>query len=340
MNVQKYLNKLESQLIAMKYEKLYIDKCKDYAEYLLKNDLPVIFDIAHLSKLIGTDVDFLTKLVFSQDLFYKEAHIPKKSGGVRILNIPSLELKYIQRWILDNILSKIKISRFATGFCNDCSILDNAKYHLNKQCVINIDIQDFFPSISFNRVFKVFAYYGYTKEVSFFLAKLCTYEDELPQGSPASPMLSNIVNLKLDARLSALAEKYEATYSRYADDITFSGNGGIKKLIKLAENILVDEGYEINSKKTRVAYKHQRQEVTGIIVNGEKLRINKKYKRELNQEIYYCTKYGVKHHMEKTNNTKAFYKEHLYGKAYFVYMVEPEIGKSMLKNLDGIQWDY
>ena len=59
-----------------------------------------------------------------------------------------------------------------------------------------------------------------------------------------------------------------------------------------------------------------------------------------NQEIYYCTKYGVKHHMEKTNNTKAFYKEHLYGKAYFVYMVEPEIGKSMLKNLDGIQWDY
>ena len=340
MNVQKYLNKLESQLIAMKYEKLYIDKCKGYAEYLLKNDLPVIFDIAHLSKLIGTDVDFLTKLVFSQDLFYKEAHIPKKSGGVRTLNIPSLELKYIQRWILDNILSKIKISRFATGFCNDCSILDNAKYHLNKQCVINIDIQDFFPSISFNRVFKVFAYYGYTKEVSFFLAKLCTYEDELPQGSPASPMLSNIVNLKLDARLSALAEKYEAAYSRYADDITFSGNGGIKKLIKLAGDILADEGYKINNNKTRVAYKHQRQEVTGIIVNGEKLRISKKYKRELNQEIYYCTKYGVKHHMEKTNNTKAFYKEHLYGKAYFVYMVEPEIGKIMLKNLDGIQWDY
>lgn len=340
MNVQKYLNELESQLIAMKYEKLYIDKCKDYAEYLLKNDLPVIFDIVHLSKLIGTNVDFLTKLIFSPDLFYKEAHIPKKSGGVRTLNIPSLELKYIQRWILDNILSKIKISRFATGFCSDCSILDNAKYHLNKKCVINIDIQDFFPSISFNRVFKVFAYYGYTKEVSFFLAKLCTYEDELPQGSPASPMLSNIVNLKLDARLSALAEKYEAAYSRYADDITFSGNGGIKKLIKMAENILVDEGYEINSKKTRVAYKHQRQEVTGIIVNGEKLRINKKYKRELNQEIYYCTKYGVKHHMEKTNNTNAFYKEHLYGKAYFVYMVEPEIGKSMLKNLDGIQWDY
>ena len=106
-----------------------------------------------------------------------------------------MELKYIQRWILDNILSKIKVSEFATGFCANCSIVDNAKYHINKECVINIDIKDFFPSISFERIFRVFAYYGYTKEVSFFLAKLCTYEDELPQGSPASPMLSNIVNL-------------------------------------------------------------------------------------------------------------------------------------------------
>lgn len=340
MNNQKYIEDLELLLIQEKHEKEYILKCKEYAERLLTNGLPVIFDIEHLSKLIGTSIDFINKLVFSSHLFYKEAHVPKKSGGTRILNIPSLELKYIQRWILDNILSKIKVSEYATGFCKDCSIVDNAKFHLNKQCVINIDIQDFFPSISFDRVFKVFAYYGYTKEVSFFLAKLCTYEDKLPQGSPASPMLSNIVNLKLDARLSALAKTYEASYSRYADDITISGNGGIKNIIKLAISILNEEGYEINQRKTRIAYRHQRQEVTGIIVNGEKLSVNKKFKRELNQEIYYCLKFGVKHHMEKTNNTKAFYKEHLYGKAYFVYMVEPEVGKIVLNKLDNIQWDY
>lgn len=340
MSNQKYIADLELLLIQENYEKEYISKCKEYAERLLTNGLPVIFDIVHLSKLIGTSVEFINKLVFSPYLFYKEVHIPKKSGGTRILNIPSLELKYIQRWILDNILSKIGVSEYAIGFCKDCSIIDNAKFHLNKQCVINIDIQDFFPSISFDRVFKVFAYYGYTKEVSFFLAKLCTYEDKLPQGSPASPMLSNIVNLKLDKRLSALAKTYEASYSRYADDITFSGNSGIKNIIKLAISVLNEEGYEINQRKTRIAYGHQRQEVTGIIVNGEKLSVNKKYKRKLNQEIYYCLKFGVKHHMEQTNNTKAFYKEHLYGKAYFVYMVEPEIGKIMLKKLDGIQWDY
>lgn len=340
MDKEKYLEKLENLLIKKKYEKEYIEKCKNYAEHLLINDLPVIFDTLHLSKLIGTSVEFIHKLVFSPDLYYKEAYIPKKNGDVRTLNIPALELKYIQRWILDNILSKIKISEFATGFCNNCSIVDNARYHINKDCIINIDIKDFFPSISFERVFRIFAYYGYTKEIAFFLAKLCSYEDELPQGSPASPMLSNIVNLKLDARLSALAKTYGASYSRYADDITFSGNCGIKKLISISEKILNDEGYEVNKNKTRIAYKHQRQEVTGIIVNGDRLRISKKYKRNLNQEIYYCKKFGVKHHMKKTNNTKAFYKEHLYGKAYFVNMVEPEVGKEMLKQLNCIGWDY
>lgn len=340
MDKDNYLEKLETLLIENMYDKEYIEVCKNYAEQLLSNDLPVIFDVLHLSKLIGTTVEFIHTLVFAQNLYYREAHIPKKNGDVRILNIPALELKYIQRWILDNILSKLKVSEFATGFCNNRSIVDNARYHVNKDCVINIDIKDFFPSISFERVFRVFAYYGYTKEVSYFLAKLCTYEDELPQGSPASPILSNIVNLKLDARLSALAKTYNASYSRYADDITFSGNCGIKKIISISQNILNDEGYEVNKSKTRIAYRHQRQEVTGIIVNGDKLRVRKKYKRELNKEIYYCTKFGVKHHIEKTHNTKAFYKEHLYGKAYFINMVEPDVGKVMLKQLDCIEWDY
>lgn len=338
--METYLKKLEHLLKNNNYNKEYIEKCKDYANRLLKNNLPVIFDAIHLSRLIGTDIEFIYKLVFSQDLFYHITYIPKKNGKMRELRIPCLELKYIQRWILDNILSKINISKYATGFCNKHSIVDNAKYHINKDCVISIDIEDFFPSIKFEKVFRVFAYYGYTKEVSFFLAKLCTYKDELPQGSPASPMLSNVVNLKLDARLSSLAETYNAAYSRYADDITFSGNCGIKKIIGISKKILKEEGYTLNEQKTRVRYQHQRQEVTGIIVNGDVLKVNKKYKRKLEQEIYYCTKFGVKHHMEKTNNNKAFYKDPLYGKAYFIKMIEPEIGKSMIEKLNQIDWEY
>lgn len=145
MDKENYLEKLETLLIENKYDKEYIEVCKNYAEQLLSNDLPVIFDVLHLSKLIGTTVEFIHTLVFAQNLYYREAHIPKKNGDVRILNIPALELKYIQRWILDNILSKLKVSEFATGFCNNRSIVDNARYHINKDCVINIDVKDFFP---------------------------------------------------------------------------------------------------------------------------------------------------------------------------------------------------
>ena len=106
-----------------------------------------------------------------------------------------------------------------------------------------MDIEDFFPSINFERIFRIFVYYGYTKEVSWVLSKLCSYNSKLPQGSPASPYISNIACLKLDARLSALAGKYEAQYSRYADDITFSGNHDIKSIKKAVVEIVEDEGF-------------------------------------------------------------------------------------------------
>ena len=162
----------------------------------------------------------------------------------------------------------------------------------------------------------------------------------LPQGSPASPCLSNLVCLKLDARLSSLAQKYKAIYSRYADDITFSGNGGIKEIENITIKILKEEGFRLNPKKTRIAYKYQRQEVTGLIVNGENVRVSKQYKRMLYQEIYYCIRFGVQSHMKRIKCEKSFYKEHLYGKAYFVNMVEKAEGEKLFALLSSIQWDY
>ena len=335
-----YISKLKIKIEEAGYDSKYSDCCCNYATRLLENDVPVIFDIEHFAKLVGTSKEFICKLIFAEELFYKTIEIPKKRGGNRVLDIPSMELKYIQRWILDNILEHIPVSENATGFKKHTSIVNNAKRHVNKDCLINIDIKDFFPSIDFVKVYKVFSYYGYTKEISFILAKLCTYKDRLPQGSPASPALSNIVCLKLDARLDKLAEKYNASYSRYADDITFSGPYGINKLAKIAGNILVDEGFTVNDKKTRIAYSYQRQEVTGIIVNNTTIRVSKQYKRKLWQEIYYCKKFGVTNHLENIGCTKLFYKEHLYGKAYFVNMVEPEEGKKILDSLREIEWSY
>ena len=234
----------------------------------------------------------------------------------------------------------MRVSEAATGFCADKSILTNAEIHLNKHCIVNLDIKDFFPSITFEKVFRIFAYHGYTNEVSFVLAKLCTFEGKLPQGSPASPGISNIVCLKLDARLTALAQKYEADYSRYADDLTFSGKNDLQSIIKAIPSILKEEGYAVNEKKTRIAYPHQRQEVTGLLVNGDRVRIPKAYKRSLYQELYYCSKFGVPDNMNRINCSKAFYKEHIYGKIYFVNLVEPEEAKKLFQIADQIDWDY
>lgn len=340
MNKEVYLRDLRAAIEQQGYGVYYVAKCIRYATRLLDNHLPVIFDTKHLSLLLGIDAGDLTRMVFAQDKFYSTLYIPKKSGGTRELSIPSVELKYIQRWILDNILCHIRVSECAVGFCAGKSILDNAKKHLNQHCIINMDIKDFFPSIAFEKVFRVFSYYGYTKEVAFILAKLCTYQGKLPQGSPASPCLSNIVCLKLDARLKALSETYESVYSRYADDLTFSSKKDAKSIVKVVEQIIADEGFAVNSKKTRIAYPHQRQEVTGLLVNGTTIRVSKQYKRNLAKELYYCTKYGVSDHMKRIKCNKAFYKEHIYGQLYFINMVEPEEAAKLFAIANQISWDY
>lgn len=340
MDKKEYLDKLKTNLLEAKKNQYYVKECLKYANKLLDNNLPVIFDIEHFALILGVKKHFINKLLYCENRFYRDIEIPKKNGGYRLLSMPSLKLKYIQKWILYNILYNIRVSKFATGFHKKRSILTNANNHLQKECIINMDIKNFFPSVKQQRIFNIFYYYGYTKEVSFLLSKLCCYKGRLPQGSPASPYLSNIVCLKLDKRISKLAEKYKANYSRYADDITISGNYGIKKCINIITNILEDEGFKINENKTRISYKHQKQEVTGLIVNNSQVKISKKYKKELMQEIYYCIKFGFKNHLEKTNINKRFYKEHLYGKAYFINSVEPEYAKKIFENLEKIDWDY
>lgn len=239
MDKGRYLDELREALLAAGKKKNYTLACLSYAERLLNEELPVIFDVKHLSLLLGINPYAFGELLYSVDDYgYHEMEIPKKSGGMRKLSVPSVDLKYIQRWILDNILSNIHISEYANGFAEGKSIVTNAMGHIGAECVINLDIKDFFPSVSYEQVFRIFRYYGYTKQLSYVLAKLCTYKGVLPQGSPASPYITNILCLKLDKRLSGLAKKYVAVYTRYADDITFSGTRGIKALLPIAEKIM------------------------------------------------------------------------------------------------------
>ena len=203
---------------------------------------------------------------------YREFSIPKRSKGVRVIRAPSRELRLLQRRILHRLLDPLRCHPAATGFEKRQSIVTNALPHIGQAVIVKMDIKDFFPSITDKRVEAYFRKVGWNPEASALLTKLVTLEGRLPQGAPTSPRLSNLVNQHLDARLSALARRLNAAYTRYADDLTFSfkedSPGKVRTLIHITSIILREEGYEPHRKdKLYVRRRCDRQVVTGLVVN-------------------------------------------------------------------------
>ncbi|HOV84624.1 MAG TPA: reverse transcriptase family protein [Paludibacteraceae bacterium] len=248
--------------------------------------------------------------------------IKKKSGGERIINAPVKGLKSILRSLNFVLQCMYEPHKAANGFVLNKSIVDNAKVHVGNYYVYNIDLKDFFHSFDRNRVkmaflFEPFNLNGDREPLAFLLACLCTHPFEvngeiinvLPQGSPTSPTITNILCKKMDRRLTGLAKRFGAKYTRYADDITFSSlhniyndNGDFKKELERIiseDNLLKINGNEkviglplkINSDKTRLQKSAYRQEVTGLIVN-EKVNVRKRYVKQIRMWLYYWEKYG------------------------------------------------
>ena len=211
--------------------------------------------------------------------------------------------------------------------------------HARHDYAMCLDIKDFFPSIFRPSVQRVFRDAGYTTSASKALAGLCCYQGALPQGAPTSPRLSNIICKEMDAQLAAIAKEHGAVYSRYADDMTFSGNQPLSGISRKISKPFRRMGFTLNSEKTRLYGPGQPKEITGLIVQNGVVRVPKFYRRQLKQEIYYCRKFGVLCHLE---NRKAqhyiHYRDYLYGKAYYVKMIEPELGERFLSELDRIEW--
>lgn len=149
--LDQYISNLKQKLAKCGYDDDYIQLCEQYSTRLLQNRLPVIFDRDHLSLLLGLKKKYLKTLIILSDKLYNDIDIPKKQGGYRTIDIPIEGLKYIQRWILDNILYNIPISRSSTGFVPKKSIKENAEKHVNKDCVITFDIKDFFPTVYYEQ---------------------------------------------------------------------------------------------------------------------------------------------------------------------------------------------
>lgn len=311
----------------------------NYIEHFLDNNLPIIFDNEHLSLLLGRTNKYLGSVVYSQGYHYREFKLKKRSGGYRKINVPYPALLECQYWIYENILSKIKLNYCAHGFARKKSIITNAKVHLNQKELLKLDLKDFFPSINQDRVIALFHRLGYSPSVSFYLGSICCLNDGLPQGAPTSPAISNIISIKLDNRLLAFAKKFELKYTRYADDLAFSGKKIPVKFIKYISNIIEDEGFTVNTKKTKLYNKKGKRILTGVSISTETLKAPKEYKRKVYQEIYYIKKYGIESHMAKKKIRIPYYIKSLLGKLHYIKQIEKN-NKKVIEYINFIKSTY
>ena len=247
-------------------------------------EMLTVSDIAaamHVSKATIYDMS-----KFSQ-AFYKVYTIPKKSGQMRTIAQPNYELKAVQGWILRNILEKLFVSQACKGFEKGTNIRDNAMPHVGANLILNLDLEDFFPSVKASWVCAIYKTIGYSPKVASILTSLVTFNGALPQGGPCSPKLANLACLKLDARIQGFVGKRRITYTRYADDLTFSSFSGenIIKAIPLIRKIIEEEKFKINEDKTRIAGMARRHEVTGLIITESYVGIGRVKYRELRAKI-------------------------------------------------------
>lgn len=300
-----------------------IETLLSYAACLFKKRIPIIYDQEHFSHLVGYKYDYLLKISNAPQKFYRHFEIPKKNGGSRSISEPLPSLKEIQHWILTEILNKCPVSGYAKAYIRNRSIRKNAEFHVKRKIVLTIDIQNFFPSLQYTFVHKFFANLGYSLPVTTLLSNICCLNDGLPQGAPTSPALSNLLMVTTDKRIGGFIKKNDIYYTRYADDMAFSGDFEPGTIIKFVNMVLQDMGLNIHDGKVRVRKPSQRQQVTGVVVN-EKIQAPKALRKRLRQAIYYIEKFGLVSHLEKTKNTRANHIYHLLGIANFILFLNPE----------------
>lgn len=240
-----------------------------YTQRLLS--LPILQTLDDLATKTRLPKALLVKYIHDNDRYYNSSYIKKKTKDLRHISNPNRELKAIQRWILRNILGSLSSSPYANGFIPKKSIYDNALPHQGNQYILSIDLKNFFTTVKASYVFTVFKSVGYASNMAYYLTSICTLNGVLPQGAPTSPMLSNLVCLRMDERIGKYCENKALTYTRYADDITISGNkiSVIKKAWMIIKKIVSEEGFTVNKKKEMLSGPRSQRKVTGIIVTPD-----------------------------------------------------------------------
>lgn len=285
---------------------------------LKEQQMPVIETDRELADLLQVDYKTLRFLAYHRDVItydnYYRFEIPKKDGQSRHIAAPKTQLKMAQRMILEQILQKAEVSEQSHGFMRAKSVITSAKTHeAGPDLLINMDLENFFPTITFERVRGLFQCFGYSGYIASLLAMICTYCERmaleikgetkyiktsdriLPQGSPASPMITNIICRKMDKRINGLCQKLGLNFTRYADDMSFSYKGdtqdfAIGSFLNSIRKIAEDEGFHIKEAKTHILRKNNRQYITGIVINNEEIGVPKKWVKTLKASIHNAEK--------------------------------------------------
>lgn len=228
------------------------------------------------------------------DKYYRNFPIPRKSGGYRIISAPRTFLKTVQQFIARDILSSYRFGHHITGFVRHKGIVDNGIAHKGAPFLLNVDLSDFFGSVKERHVRQVFERFGFSAEVARLLTGLCTFHDALPQGAPTSPALSNVVFADVDQEILNVCALGGITYSRYADDLTFSSRAPIDQGFLRQMGALVSlHGFRLNARKTRFAKPGQAKYVTGMVVN-EKVHPSRDLRRKLRAIFHQAELYPQK----------------------------------------------
>lgn len=289
----------------------------------------------------------------------------KRSGGVRLIESPKKLLKEVQWRVLTDILDRIPPHPAAHGFVKGRSIVSFAAPHAGRSVVLRLDLQDFFPGYPAARVQALFRTAGYPDSVASLLAGVCTNrvdgdgwgarpagmdsikwydvrqtyaQPHLPQGAPTSPALANLMAYRLDCRLAGLARSAGATYTRYADDLAFSGGDefsrGVERFAAHAAAITLEEGFSVNFRKTRMMRQGGRQEIAGLVVNRA-VAVRRRDVELLEAILTNCVRLGA----ESQNRAKvADFRAHLEGRIGFVEMVDRGKAARLRELFDGVDW--
>jgi retron-type reverse transcriptase len=294
---------------------------------------------------------------------YHYRWVPKRSGGLRLIEIPKARLRRIQQKILRGILDLVPPHPAAHGFRRGHSCVTHAALHAGQHAVIRMDLKDFFPGIQLSRIQALFEKLGYPPRTAGTLARICVnrtprgaFRDKLaggslswierqalksphlPQGSPCSPALANLCAYRLDIRLSALAQSLGATYSRYADDLAFSGGRAFARAadrfhVRVAA-IALEEGFRVNTRKTRLMRAGMRQQVTGVVVNSHPNVARDEYDR-LKATLTNCVRHGP---ASQNRDGHPDFHAHLAGRISYVKMVNANRAGKLQGLLQAIAW--